>query len=157
MAGRKLDDIDRQLLALLQENNLQTSDELAERVGRSPSVVARRVRRLRTDGLIVAEGAQLSPEAAGFPLSAVVHVQLERHERKETDRLVRELAANPRVQLCFEISGAFDLMLLVVAADMDEFNRFADETLAKNAGVRRYETTFVKKRVKATLAFPMSA
>ena len=132
MAGRKIDSIDRQLLALLQENNLQTSDELAERVGRSSSVIARRLRRIRTDGLVVSEGAQISPEAAGCLLSAVVHVQL-----------------------CFEISGAFDLLLLVVAHDMAEFNRFADETLAKNAGVRRYETMFVKKRVKATLAFPI--
>ncbi len=155
MAGRKIDSIDRQLLALLQENNLQTSDELAERVGRSSSVIARRLRRNRTAGLVVSEGAQISPEAAGCLLSAVVHVQLERHARHETDQLVRELAASAHVQLCFEISGAFDLLLLVVAHDMAEFNRFADETLAKNAGVRRYETMFVKKRVKATLAFPI--
>src|SRR5688572_27275293 len=106
MVARRLDAIDRQLLGRLQENNLRTSDELAELIGRSPSVIARRLRRLRTEGLIVAEGAQLSPEAAGHPLSAMVQVQLERHARHEADLLVRQLAASANVQCCFEVSGS---------------------------------------------------
>lgn len=151
----QLDDLDVRLLACLQEDNLQTADRLAEQVGRSPSAVARRLRRLRSSGAIAADVALVSQEAAGNPLFAIVHVQLERHTPQEGDALRRRLVASTNVQLCLDVSGAFDIMLLVVAADMEGYNAFADAMLAEQPAVRRLETTFVKKRSKATLALPL--
>ena len=81
----KLDRLDMRLLACLQEDNLQTADALAEKVGRSPSAVARRLRRLRATGAVAADVALVSEEAAGYPLSAIVHLQLERHAQQEVD------------------------------------------------------------------------
>jgi len=152
----RLDRLDLRLLACLQEDNLQTADRLAERVGRSPSAIARRLRRLRATGAVAADVAVISEEAAGHPLSAIVHIQLERHAPQEGDRLRRRLVASPHVQLCLDISGAFDILLLAVAADMEDYNRFADAMLAEQPAVRRFETSFVKKRVKATLAVPIA-
>jgi DNA-binding Lrp family transcriptional regulator len=150
-----LDRLDLKLLDCLQEDNLQTADQLAERVGRSPSAIARRLRRLRSTGAITADVSLLSEEAAGHPLFAIVHIQLERHAPQQGDLLRRRLLASPNVQLCLDISGSFDILLMVVAADMDAFNAFADLTLAEHPAVRRFETSFVKKRVKATLALPL--
>jgi DNA-binding Lrp family transcriptional regulator len=149
------DQLDLRLLGCLQEDNLQTADRLAERVGRSPSAIARRLRRLRSTGAVAADVSLLSEEAAGHPLFAVVHIQLERHAPQEGDLLRRRLVARPNVQLCLDISGTFDILLMVVAADMEAFNLFADAMLAENPAVRRFETSFVKKRVKATLALPL--
>ncbi|MFN3727074.1 MAG: Lrp/AsnC family transcriptional regulator [Allosphingosinicella sp.] len=151
-----LDALDRRLLAALQKDNLQTADQLAEQVGRSPSAIARRVRRLRASGAIAADVAIISDRAAGQPLSAIVHIQLERHAPQEGDRLRRRLAASPNVQLLLDIAGTFDILLLVVAPDMAAYNAFADANLAEHPAVRRFETSFVKKRVKATLAFPIA-
>jgi Lrp/AsnC family transcriptional regulator, leucine-responsive regulatory protein len=150
-----LDRLDRQLLACLQQDNLQTADRLAEQVGRSPSAIARRLRRLRATGAIAADVSLVSEEAAGHPLSAAIHIQLERHAPQEGDRLRRRLVASPHVQLCLDISGAFDILLLVVAADMDDYNAFTDAFIEQHPAVRRFETYFVKKRVKATLAVPL--
>lgn len=153
---RQLDSLDLRLLSCLQDDNLQTADRLAERVGRSPSAIARRLRRLRSIGAIAADVALISEEAAGHPLSVIVHLQLERHAPQEGDRLRRRLVASPNVQLCLDISGTFDIMLLIVAPDMAAYNAFADETLAGHPAVRRLESTFVKKRIKATLAVPLA-
>lgn len=150
-----LDPLDLRLLACLQEDNLQTADVLSEKVGRSPSAVARRVRRLRESGAVAADSAVISERVAGYPLSAIVHIQLERHAPQQGDALRRRLAASPNVQLCLDISGTFDILLLVVAADMDAYVAFADAHLAEQPAVRRLETTFVRKRVKATLAVPV--
>ncbi len=152
---QELDGLDIRLLGLVQEDNLQTADRLAEAVGLSASAIARRLRRLRDSGAIAADVSILSEEAAGQPLSVVVHVQLERHAPQEGDRLRRRLVASPQVQLCLDISGSFDILLLVVAADMAAYNRFADEMLVEHPAVRRIESSFVKKRVKATLAVPL--
>lgn len=155
MAAR-LDRLDRQLLACLQEDNLQTADRLAEQIGRSPSAIARRLRRLRASGAVSADVSLVSEEAAGHPLSAIVQIQLERHAPYEGDLLRRRLVASPNVQLCLDISGAFDILLLVAAADMDAYNAFTGALLEEQRAVRRFETSFVKKRVKATLAVPLA-
>ncbi len=153
--GVRLDKLDLLLLDRLQDDNLQTADKLAERIGRSPSAIARRLRRLRASGAVAADVSLISEEAAGHPLFALVHVQLERHEPQAADRLRRRLAASAQVQLYLEISGAIDIVLLVVVRDMDSYNSFTDRMLQGDPGVRRFETSFVKKRVKATLALPL--
>lgn len=150
----RLDRLDRQLLGCLQRDNLQTADRLAEQVGRSPSAIARRLRRLRSSGAIAADVALISDEAAGHPLQAVVQIQLERHAPHEVDAVRRRLAASPNVQLVLNLAGAFDILILVVAPDMDAYNDLAARLL-EQTGIRRFETTFVKSRVKASLAVPM--
>jgi DNA-binding Lrp family transcriptional regulator len=150
-----LDTLDIRLLDCLQEANLLTADELSERVGRSSSAVARRLRRLRNLGAVAADVSVVSEEAAGYPLFAIVQIQLSRHEQQAADALRRTLVACENVQLCFDTSGAFDMLLVAVAADMDAFNIVADRLLMGQPAVRRFETTFVKRRTKATLALPL--
>lgn len=151
----KLDDLDSALLACLQADNLQTAEHYAQQVGRSPSAVARRLRRLRATGAVAADVSLISEAAAGRPLSAIVQIQLERHAPQDGDRLRRRLVASPHVQILLDVAGSFDIVLLIVAADMDDYNDVADGLLETNPAVRRFETTFVKRRLKATLAYPM--
>lgn len=150
-----LDPVDVNLLEWLQKDNLLTADQLAERVGRSPSAVARRLRRLRDIGAVSSNVSVISDEAAGSPLFAVVLVQMEHHALQGAQALMRRLVASENVQFCFEISGPFDMMLVMVAADMDAYNLAVDRLVGEQPGVRRYETSFVKKRGKATLALPL--
>jgi DNA-binding Lrp family transcriptional regulator len=152
---KKLDPLDLKLLSWMQVDNQLTSEILAERVGLSPSAVARRLRHLRTTRAIAGDVAIVSERVLGNPLSAIIHVQLERHALTEVASFKRILAACENVQFCLEISGAFDILLLVVVADMEAFNLFTDDTLAGQRAVRRYETSFVKRRLKASLALPL--
>jgi Lrp/AsnC family transcriptional regulator, leucine-responsive regulatory protein len=152
---RKLDRLDVRLLACLQDDNLQTADRLAERVGRSPSAVARRLRRLRGSGAVAADVSVVAEEAAGQPLFALVQLQLERHAPQAADLVRRRLVGSPNVQICLDVSGTFDIVLLVVVRDMDAYNAFADSMLEAEPAVRRFETSFVKRRVKASLALPL--
>jgi DNA-binding Lrp family transcriptional regulator len=117
--------------------------------------VARRLRQLRASKAIAGDVAVVAEQSVGHPLSAIIHVQLERHALTEVASFKRLLAASENIQFCLEISGAFDILLLVVVADMDSFNVFADDLLAGQRAVRRYETSFVKRRLKASLALPL--
>lgn len=148
------DKLDLQILELLQGNALLTADELAASLPLSASAIARRIRRLRETGVIAGDVAVLS-EAVGPFLSAFVHIQLDRHALAAVEALRRRLTASPHVQLYMEITGAFDVVLLVTVADMEGFNTFADAELAGDPVVRRYETSFVKKRRKFSLALPL--
>ena len=154
--GKSLDALDIRLLDCLQQDNLLTADAMAERVGLSPSAIARRLRRLRKTGAIAADVAVVSEEAAGNPVFMLVQVQLERHALPDVAALRRRLAACANVQLLLDVSGTIDIVLLVVARDLDAFNAFADEMLASDRAVRRYETSLVKSRRKTSLAMPLA-
>jgi Lrp/AsnC family transcriptional regulator, leucine-responsive regulatory protein len=152
--GGASDDLDLKILDLLQDDALLTAEAIAERVPLSASAIARRVRRLRESGVIVADVAVLSENVGSF-LSAVVQVQLDRHALAAVDALRRRLTASRNVQLMLDVSGAFDLLLLVTVRDMDAFNEFTDAMLGEDPVVRRYESSFVKRRRKFSLALPL--
>jgi DNA-binding Lrp family transcriptional regulator len=152
--GATRDMLDLRILDLLQRDALLTADELAQRLPLSASAIARRIRRLRESGVIAEDVSVLSEQVGPF-LSAVVQVQMDRHALAAVEALRRRLVASPHVQLYLEISGTFDLMLLVTVRDMDAFNDFVDTLLAADPVVRRYETSFVKRRRKFSTALPL--
>lgn len=152
-----MDEFDRALLDQLQRDGLATADQLTAAVPLSPSAIARRVRRMRSDGTIAVTGAVLGEHLLGRRLRAVVTVQLHDHAPAAGLAALRaQLVALPQVQLCLEISGPSDLVLLVSVPDMPAFNLFADGHLAGNPVVRRYETAFVKKALKFTTGAPLA-
>lgn len=143
------DNFDLKLLNLVQEDADRTAEQLAELVALSPSAIARRLRRLRESGAIGRTVALLSSSIADRRLRAVIRLQLHEHEQAAAFAEFRNrLRDRDEVQLCLEISGNDDMVLLVACRDMAEFNAFADAELAASPMVRRYETSFVKKEIK---------
>lgn len=143
------DSFDLKLLNALQEDADRTAEELAEIVALSPSAIARRIRRLRETGAIARTIALLSAEIVDHRLRAIVRLQLHEHQQAADFNAFRSrLRARDEVQLCLEVSGSDDMLLLVACRDMAEFNAFADAELAACPVVRRYETSFVKKEIK---------
>lgn len=151
-----IDAFDMRLLAALQSDALATADTLAQTLPLSASAIARRIRRLRDSGVIAGDVALVAADALPM-LSAIVHVQLDRHALDAVQALRRRLVASEHVQLLFDLSGPFDLLLVVVARSMDDYNAFTDALLAADPVVRRYETSFVKRRHKFTPALPIAA
>jgi Lrp/AsnC family leucine-responsive transcriptional regulator len=143
------DNFDLKLLNALQEDADRTAEELAEIIALSPSAIARRIRRLRQSGAIARTIALLPAEVVDRRLRAVIGVQLHEHRQAADFAKLRDrLQARDEVQMCLEISGSDDMLLLVACRDMTEFNQFADDELAASPVVRRYETSFVKKEIK---------
>jgi Lrp/AsnC family leucine-responsive transcriptional regulator len=144
-----LDRFDIALLNLVQRDDGQTADALAEEIPLSPSAIARRLRRLRAEGVIARTIALLSPRMVDRRLRALVLIQLSEHaDLKGKDALEKRLVASPSVQFCYEIAGPHDIVALFDCESMSAFNGAADELLASSPTVRRYETHFVKREVK---------
>lgn len=144
-----LDKFDLALLNIVQRNDALTSEQLARRIPLSPSPIARRLRRLRSEGWIARTIALLSPRLRERRLRAMVLVQLNEHaDQQGKGALIKRIGEAPQVQLCYELAGAFDLLLLFDCAGMAEFNRVAEAVLVSDATVRRYETSFAKREIK---------
>jgi DNA-binding Lrp family transcriptional regulator len=149
-----MDRIDRALLTLLQEDSRQTANKIGEELGLSRSAVTRRIQSLRQEGIIEKEVAIISDRFRRGRVTAIVTVQMDRHQPQEADQFRRAIRLLPEVQLFVMITGASDALLLVSVRDMDHFNIFTDQ-LASMPLVRRYETSFIKRTVKFTTAVPL--
>jgi Lrp/AsnC family leucine-responsive transcriptional regulator len=149
-----MDQIDRKLLDLLQEDASRTNADLAEEVGLSPSSCLRRIRRLKSTGVIERVVAILNPAKAGKGLRAIVTVELERHGEQHMRRFL-DLAAKERgVIQAYSVSGETDVILMLRLADMDEFDALCERLFRDRSNVARYHTMFVIRTAKETTAIP---
>ena len=107
--GPELDPFDVALLNIVQDNNLLATEKLAEKVGLSATACQRRLKRLRVEGVILADVSHLSAEAAGTPVTLIVLVSLEREQRDLLDGFKRRIAGYPEVTQCYYVTGNADL------------------------------------------------
>ena len=144
-----LDRFDIALLNAAQRDDSKTAHELAAQVPLSPSAIARRLRRLRSDGWISRTIALLSPRLVESRLRALVLLQLSEHADQGGKRaLLKRITDAPQIQFCYEVAGTFDLLLLFDCTNMGEFNELAEAVLVVDSTVRRYETSFIKRDIK---------
>jgi Lrp/AsnC family leucine-responsive transcriptional regulator len=151
-----LDNTDRKLLALLQEDGRITNQELAERVALSPSACLRRVRALEEAGVIRGYAALLDPARIGLGLLAFVTVKLEKRGRMPTDAFAGACRDWPEVVACHATTGDMDYLLRVHVGDLAHFSRFVMDSLLKHPGVIDVKSSFVLEQVKETTALPLA-
>ena len=149
------DAIDRKILRILQRDSLIANQALADEVGLSPPACLKRVRRLRTGGVIQRTAALLAPERLGYPLLTVARIKLERPREKAMRDFEQRMRALPRVAFCLTVAGDIDYVLLVRSRDVAHYQDFARHVLATAAGIRSYTSEIVLEIPKWTTEIPV--
>lgn len=151
----KIDAIDRRILVELQANGRLTNNDLADRIGLSPSPCLRRVRALETAGLIVGYAALLDPAQLDLGTSVFVRVWLVGQDDETVRRFTDAILLLPHVVECQMMAGDCDFLLRVVTRDLDAYRRFQAEKLARIDGVKSLKTEIPLQRIKLTSALPI--
>ncbi|MFO7171232.1 MAG: Lrp/AsnC family transcriptional regulator [Chloroflexota bacterium] len=144
MAAEKLDDLDRALVALLQEDARLTNRALAARVGCSEATVRRRVDRLLDAGLIRIV-AVASPFALGYRMVAILGAQIDRAYQQQIEQA---LHAMPEVRFVGLTLGSYDLIAEVWLPGPDALLDFLRDRLSPLPGMQRVEVWQVLKLSK---------
>ena len=142
-----MDDVDRRILAELQQDGRLTVTELAARVGLSVSPCPRRLRELERSGAIGGYRAVVDPAAVGLAFEALVFVSMRQEDRDTVAGFERALGEVEEVLEAQRLFGEPDCLLRVVAADLAAYQRLYDERPATLPGVRRLTSTLVMKHV----------
>ena len=150
-----LDDLDRRLLAHLQNDARATSVDLARRLKLSPPGLQKRVRKLEERGVIERYSTVVSRRAVGLDLLCFVQVLLAHHRPGSVERFPARIRSLPEVLECYYLTGEIDYLLKVVVANHDELERFLFEKLMKIDGVDRIRTSIVLKEIKTSTALPL--
>src|SRR5215207_7316812 len=124
---RKLDRVDRKILAILQEDASLAVAEVAGRVGLSQTPCWRRIQRLRTDGVIEATVARVKPEAVGLGLAVFIAIEALDHTPEWLDTFTEAVVARPEVLEIHRMAGDIDYLLRVAVSDMAAFDAFYRE------------------------------
>src|SRR5450830_1493606 len=143
-----LDDLDKRILNVLQDDAAQTNHQLAERVHASAPTCLRRVKRLTDTGVIARQVALLAPEKMGPTLTAIVEITLDQQgdERQvEFEALVGE---EPAVLQCYRVSPGPDFVLMVQVTDMPAYHALAHRVFAGHKNVRNVRSYFAIHRSK---------
>ena len=149
-----IDEIDRQILNILQQNARTTNAEIARQVGMAPSAVLERIRKLETRGVIQGYEARIDPEAIGLNLLAFVFV---RADDLGSARTGETLAGIPEVQEVHHIAGEDCYLAKVRVRDAKTLARLLRERFAGSGTVRSTRTTVVLETLRESAHVPIAA
>ena len=152
----KLDRYDRAILSILQEDGRLSNQELAERIGLSPSPCLRRVRVLEESGLIIGYRALTDAKAMGLSLMALIHISMDQHTPERFRNFETQIGALPEVLECLLITGqSADYQLKVVVRNMDAYQELLLDRITRIKGVTGVHSSFVLRRVIDKTALPV--
>jgi Lrp/AsnC family transcriptional regulator, leucine-responsive regulatory protein len=152
----KLDRYDRQILAALQTDGGLTNQELAERVGLSPSPCSRRVKALEDAGIILGRTTLLNQKALGLDLTVILQISMDRHTPERFENFESTVRGFSEVQHCYLVTGQeADYQLKVVVPDMDAYQQFLLGKITRIDGVSGVHSSFVMRKVIESTAVPL--
>ena len=143
----KLDDYDRKIIAALQTNGRLSNIDVAGKVNLSHSSCSRRIARLEREGVIVGYRALTNRQKLGLSVRAFCGVI--RDANVGWEQLAHDLAKIEGVVSVFAVSGDVDLMLEIVARDMQHYSQVVLKDVFNAAGVSATRSSFVLEEVKS--------
>lgn len=151
----KYDRIDARILEIVQKNNRLTSDVIGEMAGISSTACQRRLKRLRSEGIIQADVSIVSTKAVGRPIGMLVLVTLERERSDIIDRFKKAIKASSEIVNGFYVTGDADFVLYVTARTMEEYENFTRKFFYENSDIKGVKTMVIMDRVKVGFAVPI--
>ncbi|MFI4957069.1 MAG: Lrp/AsnC family transcriptional regulator [Gammaproteobacteria bacterium] len=152
-----MDRIDRQILEILQTDGNISNQDLADKVGLSPSPCLRRVKQLEEDGYIKNYVALINPEKIGLTLTIIIMLGLTSHDPKKMQLFEKTVSSYPEVINCYLIAGqTADYMLKVIVANLNDYQDFLLKKITRIDGVGTVHSSFVLNKIVEKTSLPLN-
>lgn len=151
----RLDAYERRILVELQADARLTNQELAQRVGLSPSACWRRVKALEEAGVILRYAAIVDPKKVGLGECVFAHVTLSRHSLAMTYEFADSIRVRPEVMECFFTTGDADILLRVATPSVSAYDKFLEEFVFTAPGISQVRSNFALRQIKFETALPL--
>eukprot|EP01039_Chlorochromonas_danica_P019228 gene19228-23250_t len=152
---KRLDKFDKGILNILQQDCRVSCKKIGAAIGLSETPVQVRIQHLYEAGYIKKFTAILDHRKVGFGLTGYVQAKLSEHTEESLTNFMSEAIKLPEVQECYHMSGAYDFLIRVLVADMDEYSRILLKKLARLPGKPNFESFFVMAEVKCETGFKL--
>jgi Lrp/AsnC family leucine-responsive transcriptional regulator len=149
-----LDEFDREILSIVQQDSRLPNREISARVNLSETAVRRRLARLRAEGVITGEVTLVDRDLLGQTL--IVSVTFKDECPKAYQGFREQMQTERCVSQCYSVAGPADYVLIVHAQSLSAYERWAEAAIQGNQDVLRYETTVAFTTVKFTTQIAVS-
>lgn len=143
-----LDTIDQQIITLLQSNGKMNNKEVAGKIGLSVTPTFERIKRLERIGVIQGYTALINPKAIGKDLKVLCQVSLKSHQKEGIDVFESAIRELPEVSHAYHVAGATDYMLIIEVANMEVYQDFLKNQLARIPHIGQVNSSFVMSELK---------
>ena len=151
-----VDSFDRQILRVLQQDGRISNQDLADRIGLSPSPCLRRVRALEESGIVTGYRALIDAKALGYTLMALIYISMDKNTPERFEHFENEISQFSEVQECLLITGQdADYQIKVIVRDMDAFQELLLNRINRIQGVTGVHSSFVLRRVVDKMSVPV--
>ncbi|MEM0994700.1 MAG: Lrp/AsnC family transcriptional regulator [Bacteroidota bacterium] len=150
-----LDDTDKEILRLLQQDAKMTIKELSSQLSLSATPIYERIKKMEQAGIIKAYVALIDADKVGKKLNAFANISIKDHSKSAVTTFVQAIEAFPEVMECHYVSGNYDFLIKVLVEDMENYNHFIMEKLSAVSNIGKVETLFSLSTSKRTSAIPM--
>ncbi|MDS9466502.1 Lrp/AsnC family transcriptional regulator [Paracoccus sp. MBLB3053] len=150
----RLDDTDRKILSLLQEDATLSLDDIAARVGASKTPVWNRIRKLREAGVIRGQVALLDPDSLGLDACFFVLIRTSEHDPEWALKFLSAVRARPEVIEAHRLAGDIDYILKVRVRNARAYDRFY-QALISEVKIHNVTALLSMEELKATTALPL--
>jgi DNA-binding Lrp family transcriptional regulator len=151
----KIDETDKKILGLLQQNAQYTYKEIAQKINLSLTPVHDRIKRLENEGVIERYVTLLNKKKLGKSLTVYCQVTLIRQTKEVSSEFDKAILLLPEVIECNFVSGSFDYLLKLIVTDMDAYHQFHQQKLSIITGVSLINSFFVMSEVKSSYEIPL--
>ena len=152
----QLDRTDKRILRELQINGRVSNQELADKVGLSPSPCLRRVKQLEDEGIIEGYAALVNASKLGLKMMALIQIRMDRHTPERFEEFELTIKDYPQVLECILITGqSADYQVKVIVKDMEEYQDFLLKKITPLPGVSDVHSSFILRQVMHTTALPI--
>jgi DNA-binding Lrp family transcriptional regulator len=159
----KLDEKDRAILALIQKNCKLTAKEIARKIDSPITTVFAKMKRMEELGIITGYKAILDPQKLNSGTTAFILASVS-YRTKDDQTLIsqrdiaKEIAKFPEVQEAHIITGDWDILIKIKAADVDAVGKFVIDKLRLIKGIEKTLTCMVFESQKETteIALPLN-
>jgi len=149
-----LDELDRNILSLLQQDASLPLDEIARRVGASKTPVWNRIRKMRQSGLIKAEVAILDPAKVGLDTCFFVLIRTSEHDAAWLARFLKAVQSRPEVLEAHRLAGDIDYILKVRVPNTRAYDAFY-QALIKEVSIFNVTSSLSMEEIKNTTILPL--
>jgi Lrp/AsnC family transcriptional regulator len=149
-----MDEMDRRILRILQEDCSLSVSDVARQVGLSSSPCWKRIKRMQNDGIIKRQTAVLDAGRLGFGLTVFVSIKTGEHSSEWLEEFSDTMTAMPEVMEIHRMAGDVDYMLKVVVRDMESFDEFYKHLIGVTA-LSDVTSRFSMEKIKETTTLPI--
>ena len=151
---RRMDAIDRKILAVVQQDASLSVAEIGQRVGLSSTPCWKRMQRLEAEGVIMRRVALIDPDKVGLGITVFVSIETGDHSQDWLSQFAQVVDAMPEVMEFYRMAGDVDYVLRVVVQDMAGYDTFYKKLIA-TVPLKNVTSRFAMERIKSTTALPI--